>query len=112
LRADLVLDLLLSDETNPRSVGLQLETLCQHVDALPEHAEAGRHSIEQRLALKSLTAVRLAEGDRLVKRNAEGRMGHLDELLKELKTGLFDLSAALTAQYLSHLQTARLRSSD
>ncbi len=109
LRADLVLDLLLCDETNPRSVGMQLAALQDHIDALPEHAEIGRHSIEQRLALKSLTAVRLADVDTLTRPSSGTALG---DLLAGLKTDLFDLSEALTAQYLSHLQTARLRSSD
>jgi len=112
LRADLVLDLLLCDETNPRSVGMQLSALRDHVDELPEHAETGRHSIEQRLALKALTAVRLGEVDELTRRDAEGKLGLLGDLLAGVKTDLFDLSEALTSQYLSHLQTARLRSSD
>ena len=112
LRADLVLDLLLCDETNPRSVGMQFAALRDHVDALPEHAETGRHSVEQRLALKVLTAVRLADVDVLTRRDNDGGLGPLGDLLAHLKTDLFDLSEALTAQYLSHLQTARLRSSD
>ena len=112
LRADLVLDLLLCDETNPRSVGMQFAALLDHVDALPEHAETGRHSVEQRLALKVLTAVRLADVDVLTRRDNDGGLGPLGDLLAHLKTDLFDLSEALTAQYLSHLQTARLRSSD
>ena len=112
LRDDLVLDLLLCDETNPRSVGMQLAALREHVDSLPEHAEVGRHSMEQRLALKALTAVRIADVDVLTHRNKEGDLPVLSDLLAHLKTDLFDLSEALTAQYLSHLQTARLRSSD
>ena len=112
LRADLVLDLLLCDETNPRSVGMQFAALLDHVDALPEHAETGRHSVEQRLALKVLTAVRLADVDVLTRRDKDGGLGPLGDLLAHLKTDLFDLSEALTSQYLSHLQTARLRSSD
>jgi uncharacterized alpha-E superfamily protein len=112
LRTDLVLDLLLCDETNPRSVGMQLSALRDHIDALPEHAETGRQSIEQRLALKVLTSARLADVDTLTRRDAKGRLNGLGDLLAGLKTDLFDLSEALTAQYLSHLQTARLRSSD
>lgn len=112
LRADLVVDLLLGNETNPRSVGMQLASLRDHIDALPPHAEVGRHSIEQRLALKALTAVRLADVDALTRRNSEGKLADFGDLLASVKTDLFDLSSALTAQYLSHLQTARLRSSD
>lgn len=111
LRTDLVLDLLLCDETNPRSVGMQLAALRDHVDALPEHAETGRHSLEQRLALKTVTAARLADVAALTRRGPTGKFDSLADLLANLKTDLFDLSEALTAQYLSHLQTIRLRSS-
>jgi uncharacterized circularly permuted ATP-grasp superfamily protein/uncharacterized alpha-E superfamily protein len=112
LRTELVLDLLVCDETNPRSIGMQLAAIRDHVDALPEHAETGRHSLEQRLALKALTMVRLADVAELTRRDGENRLGALSDLLAGVRTDLFDLSEALTAQYLSHLQTARLRSSD
>jgi uncharacterized circularly permuted ATP-grasp superfamily protein/uncharacterized alpha-E superfamily protein len=112
LRTELVLDLLVCDETNPRSIGMQLAAIREHVDALPEHAETGRHSLEQRLALKALTMVRLADVEALTRRDDEQRLGALSDLLAGVRTDLFDLSEALTAQYLSHLQTARLRSSD
>jgi uncharacterized alpha-E superfamily protein len=112
LRTELVLDLLVCDETNPRSIGMQMAAIRDHVDALPEHAETGRHSLEQRLALKALTMVRLADVEALTRRDSEQRLGALSDLLAGVRTDLFDLSEALTAQYLSHLQTARLRSSD
>jgi uncharacterized alpha-E superfamily protein len=91
---------------------MQLATLRDHVDELPEHAEIGRQSREQRLALKTLTAVRLADVEQLTRRDKDGALEPLGDLLAGLKTDMFDLSEALTAQYLSHLQTARLRSSD
>jgi uncharacterized alpha-E superfamily protein len=112
LRTGTVLDLLLCDESNPRSVGMQLASIRDHIDALPGHVEIGRHSVEQRLALKLLTAVRLADTDALTRRDKEGRLDPLADLLGSLKTDLYDLSEALTAQYLTHLQVARLRSSD
>src|SRR5262249_32310405 len=111
LRTELLLELLLSDETNPRSVGFQLATLQDHIDNLPEHEDAGRHSFEQRLVLKGLTAVRLAQRDDLAARDGEGRLAALEDLLQELKTSLYELSDALTAQYLSHIETPRLTSS-
>jgi uncharacterized circularly permuted ATP-grasp superfamily protein/uncharacterized alpha-E superfamily protein len=111
LRTDLVLDLLLHDETNPRSTGFQLAMLQDHVDNLPSHEEVGRHSLEQRLALKALTAVRLADREELARRDPLGRAPALDRLVQQLKTDLYDLSDALTSQYLSHIQTARFTSS-
>jgi len=111
LRPDLVLELLLSDETNPRSVAFQLTTLQKHVAKLPEHSDAGRHPLEERLILKALTAVRLVEREDLVRRDAAGEQPALQDLLQHVKADLYDFSDALTAQYLSHLPMARLTSS-
>jgi uncharacterized circularly permuted ATP-grasp superfamily protein/uncharacterized alpha-E superfamily protein len=111
LRTDLVLDLLLSDETNPRSLAFQLTMLQDHIEKLPVHEDDGRHSLEERLALKALTAVRLASREELAQADKEGRLPALAELIQHLKGDLFELSDTLTAQYLSHIMTARLTSS-
>jgi uncharacterized alpha-E superfamily protein len=110
LRADLVLDLLLADETNPRSTGFQLAALQDHINDLPRHEELGRHSREQRLIMKALTAVRLADREELARRDQSGRVTALEDLIAQLKTDLYDLSEALTSQYLSHIDTARFTS--
>jgi len=110
-RVDLVLELLLMDELNPRSIGFQLATLFDHVGKLPEHEEPGRHPLEERLVLRALTAVRLAQKDELAARDSAGELAALQDLLGDLRTALYDLSDALTAQYLSHTMTARLTSS-
>jgi uncharacterized alpha-E superfamily protein len=111
LRTDLVLDLLLSDETNPRSLAFQLTMLQEHIQKLPVHEDDGRHSLEERLTLKALTAVRLASRDELAQVDAEGHLPALSELIQHLKADLYELSDTLTAQYLSHIMTARLTSS-
>ena len=61
LRTDLVLELLLADESNPRSVGFQLAALYDHLTQLPQREEPGRPSRERCHLLKVLTAVRLAQ---------------------------------------------------
>ena len=40
----LVLDLLLLDESNPRSIAFQLAALSRHIDSLPQSAEGGAAS--------------------------------------------------------------------
>ncbi len=111
LRSDLVLDLLLSDETNPRSVAFQLTSLQDHILKLPVHEDDGRHSLEERLTLKALTAVRLASRVELAQPDQSGRLPALAELIQILKGDLYELSDTLTAQYLSHIMAARLTSS-
>ncbi len=105
LRAEAVLDLVVEDETNPRSLATQLAALVDDVDHLPRPASAGR-APEQRFALAALGSVRLAEPDRLAAVE-EGTRPELRDLLTHVAGWLPILSDAITQQYLSHLQTSR-----
>lgn len=110
-RADLALDLLLADEANPRSVGFQIVTLSEHVEKLPQPESQDHHSVEQRLALKLLSTVRLAHIESLANADAHGRRDELDRLLGGIKSDFRGLSEALTARYLSHVTPTRLMAS-
>jgi len=104
LRAEAVLDLIVEDETNPRSLATQLAALVDDVDHLPR--AAGGRSPEQRFALAALGSVRLAEPERLAAVE-EGTRPALRDLLTHVSGWLPILSDAITQQYLSHLQTSR-----
>ena len=65
LQLDAVLDLLLLDETNPRSLAFQLAALDAHVRRLPRDESLPTRSAEEQLALAVLTRVRLADVDDL-----------------------------------------------
>jgi uncharacterized circularly permuted ATP-grasp superfamily protein/uncharacterized alpha-E superfamily protein len=111
LRADLVLDLLLIDETNPRSLAFQIAALAAHVEQLPDRdVPTGRHSLEKRLTMMALTSARLAHVEDLTTCTGEGRI-LLRRFLDELEADLLDLSQALTGKYLSHLMPSYLRRS-
>ena len=101
----------MSDEANPRSLGFQVATLADHVEKLPARDDIDRHSLEQRLALKILTAVRLAPVETLMVPKASGRREGLTDLLNTVSSDLLDLSEALTAKYLTHLTISRLMAS-
>ena len=58
-----VVDLLIADEGNPRSIMFQLVALADHVAALPRDAAAARRSPEVRLAFEALSAFRLVDID-------------------------------------------------
>src|SRR5262245_48734082 len=58
LQTDLVLELLIADESNPRSVGFQLATLLHQINRLQEKEEGKQNSIERNLALKAVNSVR------------------------------------------------------
>jgi uncharacterized alpha-E superfamily protein len=110
LRAEAVLDLLVFDETNPRSLASQLSALEEDVNHLPRMNRGAGRSPEQRHTLAALNAVRLGEVDKLAAAT-DGVRGTLEDLLESLRAGLPGLSDAITQQYLSHLQTSRHLSS-
>jgi uncharacterized circularly permuted ATP-grasp superfamily protein/uncharacterized alpha-E superfamily protein len=110
LQAAAVLDLLLADETNPRSMVFLLSNLTSEVDRLPRNTPHPGSTAEQRLTLAALTVLRLADPHELAV-VAHGRRPVLEELLGRLRTPLLGLSDSLTRRYLSHLQISRHLSS-
>jgi uncharacterized circularly permuted ATP-grasp superfamily protein/uncharacterized alpha-E superfamily protein len=107
VQADAVLDLLLADETNPRSLAYQLAAVADDVEHLPREADRPARSPEQRLMLSSLTALRLADIHQLAGFDECGGRPALEDLLVRLASALPALSDAITQTYLSHLQTSR-----
>ena len=72
MQADLVLDLLLLDEANPRSVAYQLARLREHIEQLPRSRSLIRRPPEARIAISLLTAVQLAEVSEFIVRRSGG----------------------------------------
>ncbi len=107
LRTDLVLDLLLVDESNPRSIGFQFSALLHHLEKLPEHDHTVCR-LEQELVSKALGAVRATRMADLSQRDDEGHLVALVELLEQLKGSMYDLSDALGAHYLSPVVSSRI----
>jgi uncharacterized circularly permuted ATP-grasp superfamily protein/uncharacterized alpha-E superfamily protein len=109
-RTDLVLQLLLLDELNPRSVAFQLSALIHQLDLLDEQDEAARRRMEG-LAAKTLGEVCVALIEDLAYRDGEGHFAALDALVRQLRANLFEMSESLTVQYLSPAKASRLTSS-
>jgi uncharacterized alpha-E superfamily protein len=102
-----VLDLLLLDEGNPRSVAFQVSKLRKHVDRLPESHPASGHPKEARLALSMLTQIQLAEASELIRADDLGRLTDLDEFTAKLMSDLLALSDTLARVYFTHAVTSR-----
>ncbi len=102
LQAAAVLDLLLLDEGNPRSVGFQLARLTEHIASLPRSVDRPHATPEQKIILRALTGVRLADVQAACKPQADGRRDQLDELVKGIIEHLEALSDAISRGYLSH----------
>jgi uncharacterized alpha-E superfamily protein len=107
IQAAPVLDLLLADETNPRSLAYQLAALGESIDRLPRDPALPGRSTEQRLVLANLTELRLADIDTLARAEESSCRARLVDLLSRLETDLPVLSDVIAASYFSHLQTSR-----
>jgi uncharacterized circularly permuted ATP-grasp superfamily protein/uncharacterized alpha-E superfamily protein len=99
------LDLLMIDETNPRSIFYQLKRLEEHFDQLPQTAVVTRPSLtpEKRLLIKSLNDIQLADLEALtvIDGMSEDRK-NLKVLLNELIDQLETFSTLLSDQYFDH----------
>ena len=109
-----VLDLLLADEANPRSLASQMAALSESIDHLPRNESAPGRSEAQRIILGALTRVRIADIGRLARVDQSGYRPELEDLLSTLEANVPVLSDALTRHYFSHLEPPRqfARSSD
>src|SRR5205823_3620802 len=76
-----VLDLLLADETNPRSLTFQMVALNDHVESLPRDKNVPQLSPEERLSIANLSMLRLSEVGMLCQADGDGRLVRLDETL-------------------------------
>jgi uncharacterized circularly permuted ATP-grasp superfamily protein/uncharacterized alpha-E superfamily protein len=107
VQVDLVLDLLLVDEANPRSIAFQLARLREHVGELPNSKTSIRRPPEERAALSLLNTVQLIDVRELARSNGHTAAEARDALLGKLITDLTLLSDALTRAYFSHAALSR-----
>ncbi len=103
LQAAPVIDLLLTDDTNPRSIGHQLAVVVDHVGELPRDDTKATLGPEQRVALSLQNAVRLADAVEMSRiEGSPGRRAGLERLLQRLAEQLPRLSDALSSRFLTH----------
>jgi uncharacterized circularly permuted ATP-grasp superfamily protein/uncharacterized alpha-E superfamily protein len=96
-----VLDLLLLDSGNPRSLAYQLSLLTADLDALPPSDQI-RLRPEQRLALEATTALRLADPSLLIWEDSAGYRPALAELLGRVSGLLLDAGEQVDATHFLH----------
>ena len=100
-----VLELLLLDDNNPRSLLYQLKRLEEQIRALPREKIGYRLSEEEQLILEALTQLQLSNTIDLAEHSEHTtqRRG-LEKLLVRLAQILVDISDVLTQTYFSHIQ--------
>lgn len=109
IQLPMVLELLLIDETHPRSLAYQLHQLSAHISALPRERGKGQLSEEERLILKAYTDLRLVKVLELVKVDDDaGVYTELENVLSAMTKLLWQLYEVIAQAYFSHSQVPQL----
>lgn len=100
-----VLDLLLCDESNPRSLGFQLAALSEHMDRLAVAAgDSGFMRPEQRMMTVLCGIVRTADVAVLATYDRDGGYHDAERLLEAIRSRLWELSELISREYFTHAQ--------
>jgi uncharacterized circularly permuted ATP-grasp superfamily protein/uncharacterized alpha-E superfamily protein len=102
-----IADLLLADETNPRSVAFQLALIDQHLAALPRDTSHPDRNYDQRLLLKLRTSIQLADFVELCSLPGGDRAKQFDVLLSGILDQITQLSESIAQLYFSHALVSR-----
>jgi uncharacterized alpha-E superfamily protein len=86
-----VIDLVMLDPNNPRSVIFQLDRIETHLGALPRRNSAGRLSPVQQIAASIATGLRTADASKIT-----------DDMIMDIENSLMKLSDAISAAYLTN----------
>ena len=95
----LVLDLLLVDETNPRSLAFQLSSLSAHLNGLPQTNSGVNLPEEQRILVSLMSSIKLADVRALAAANERHQRPQLVAAMAEQSKKLPELSAAIMRHY-------------
>jgi uncharacterized alpha-E superfamily protein len=87
-----VIDLVMLDPNNPRSVVFQLDRIETHLNALPKHNASGRLSPVQQIAAAIATRLRTADATAI-----DGG------LIMDLEQSLMKLSDAISSSFLTNI---------
>jgi uncharacterized alpha-E superfamily protein len=101
-----VLDLLVVDESNPRSLAFQLADLSEHLANLPQFKLQAGLSREQQLVLERLAYLRQADANTLWQSGTE-HFQQLTIFLDAVADLVPAVSNAITHHYFSHAQTTQ-----
>ena len=98
-----VLDLLLADESNPKSLAFQLSRIASHIEHLPRQRERRFAYEEERIALKMLTEIRLLELNEIHCDDESSRNEEMAEFLTTIAGDLKEFSLQITGHYLTRV---------
>ena len=99
-----VMDLLLCDESNPRSLGFQVVALSEHMDSLAAQNSDGFFRPEQRLMTVMCGIVRTMD-IQILSTPIDGAGFHdAERLLESIRSRLWEISEVISREYFTHAQ--------
>ncbi len=107
LRFAQAMDLILVDETNPRSLLFQLLAVQRHLDALPRLQENPFLRRDQAVAVQAVTDLRLVDFTALARDPSGPERERLTASLGRMRQDLPAITDCLTRAWLSHAETTR-----
>ena len=105
-----LLDLLIADTSNPRSIAYQLELIRVHIRELSSLPRNGQLP-EQILSTELVHYVEEFDLRQVLARNPAGEREKLDGFLRAITDKVQELSTLITERYLAHIETSRQFSS-
>ena len=107
LQVHAVLDLLVCDETNPRSIAFQMAAMAEHVDHLPHATDGSPRTPEQQILIRCLTGLRLIDIESESAEVVGGQRVKVREVLGVVSDHLAALSDSIGHSYFSHATLSR-----
>ncbi|TWU51798.1 circularly permuted type 2 ATP-grasp protein [Rubripirellula reticaptiva] len=101
------LDLLVTDESNPRSIRYQLDEIARVFEQLPNGKRVVGLGVDEKIAFDMLHHLRMADPNVLSNSGDSDRRVQLNRLLEHILDGLPELSNAIAARYLIHTGTTQ-----
>ena len=102
-----VYDLVLLDDTNPRSILFQLNQLVKHFERLPRERDSALPSPSQRILLECVTRLRLTDPHTLAGLRTQWHEAEAAKVVQFIARELPRLSDAISASYFAHSEISR-----
>jgi uncharacterized circularly permuted ATP-grasp superfamily protein/uncharacterized alpha-E superfamily protein len=106
-QAPALLDVLLCDESNPRSAAFQIQAISDHLRALPGHQASGLLSDEEQILIKLQSEIRVLDVAAASRFDDSGERPVLKSILTLMLSELPRFSSLIAQRYFSHTASAQ-----
>ena len=107
LEVPAVVDLIITDETNPRAAAFQVAALEKHLNELPHDSSHPQRHLDRQAAMKLRTQLTLADVRLTCQPDKRGTRPALDQLTTDIIDGMGKISELVSQVYFSHAAISR-----